>query len=190
MIGGLPVSGDRRTMRRFEFSSASPGSSMFRPLVTLAFAAIVSATVPQSFLSSTMANEMTGPNDPDATVQPGKVDADAPTEYTETDSGLKYRILRKGDGQKPTARDTVSAHYKGYLDNGTIFDSSYRRGEPTSFPLNRVIPGWTEGLQLVGEGGMIDLEIPSDLGYGAQGIPGTIPGGATLHFLVELVEVK
>lgn len=122
--------------------------------------------------------------------EPGAVDADAPEEFTATDSGLKYRIRRKSDGKKPTAADSVVAHYRGWLDDGKEFDSSYKRGEPTPFPLSGVIPGWTEGLQLIGEGGMIELEIPSNLGYGDRGFPPDIPPGATLHFIVELVKVQ
>lgn len=121
---------------------------------------------------------------------PNLVDADAPEEFTTTASGLKYRIRRKSDGRKPTAENDVVAHYKGWLDDGTVFDSSYDRGEPATFPLSQVVGGWTEGLQLIGEGGMIELEIPSDLGYGAGGRPPKIPGGATLHFTVELMQVQ
>lgn len=121
--------------------------------------------------------------------KPGAVDADAPEEFIATDSGLKYRIRRQSDGKKPTAADTVLAHYRGWLDNGKEFDSSYRRGRPIDFPLSGVISGWTEGLQLIGEGGMIELEIPSELGYGAQGAGADIPPNSTLHFLVELVKV-
>lgn len=124
-------------------------------------------------------------------VEPGPVDPDAPEEFTETDSGLKYRIRRASDGELPTANDTVTVHYRGWLDNGEVFDSSYERGESISFPLNGVIAGWSEGMQLVGVGGMIELEVPSDLGYGDQGVPRAgIPGGATLHFLVELIELE
>lgn len=123
-------------------------------------------------------------------VKPGPVDEDAPEEFTTTESGLKYRIRRASDGDQATARDTVTVHYRGWLDDETEFDSSYGRGEPISFPLNGVIPGWTEGMQLVGEGGMIELEIPAKLGYGADGVPGAIPPNATLHFLVELIEVN
>ena len=122
-------------------------------------------------------------------VEPGVVDQDAPEKFTTTKSGLKYRIRRAGKGKKPTAKDTVSVHYKGWLDNGKEFDSSYARGESISFPLNGVIKGWTEGMQLVGQGGMIELEIPYQLGYGERGTQG-IPGKATLHFIVELLEVK
>lgn len=121
----------------------------------------------------------------------GKIDADAPKTFTKTASGLQYRVLRKGSGANPKASDTVKVNYHGWLDNGKTFDSSYERNEPISFPLNRVIRGWTEGMQLVGEGGMIELVIPSDLGYGPSGTPGgPIPPNATLHFLVELIAVK
>lgn len=125
-----------------------------------------------------------------AGAQPGPVDPDAPEEFTTTESGLKYRIRRKSEGRKPKASDSVVAHYRGWLDDGTEFDSSYKRNEPTPFPLSGVIPGWTEGLQLIGEGGMIELEIPYALGYGERGQPPVIPPSATLHFIVELVNVQ
>jgi FKBP-type peptidyl-prolyl cis-trans isomerase len=120
----------------------------------------------------------------------GPIDAHAPKEFTTTPSGLKYRVLRKGAGGKPKATNTVEVHYHGWLDGGKVFDSSYQRGESIEFPLNGVIPGWTEGMQLVGEEGMIELEIPSKLGYGSRGAGGVIPPDATLHFLVELIDVK
>src|SRR5262249_30268791 len=87
----------------------------------------------------------------------GKADADAPLAFTKTPSGLQYRILRKGAGGKPKATDKVKVNYHGWLDDGKVFDSSYQRREPISFGLNQVIRGWTEGMQLVGEGGMIEL---------------------------------
>jgi FKBP-type peptidyl-prolyl cis-trans isomerase FkpA len=121
---------------------------------------------------------------------PGPADKDAPAEFSNTDSGLKYRILRKSDGKKPAATDTVTVHYRGWLDGGKEFDSSYKRDEPATFPLNRVIKGWTEGMQLVGKGGMIELEIPAKLGYGERGAGDAVPPNATLHFLVELIEIK
>ncbi len=120
----------------------------------------------------------------------GVMDDDAPTEFLQTDSGLKYRVLRKSDGRQPKARDTVTVNYRGWLDSGKEFDSSYKRGEPISFPLDGVIPGWTEGMQLIGEGGMIELWIPSRLGYGSEGSPGSVPPNATLHFIVELLSVS
>ncbi|GAB4153787.1 MAG: hypothetical protein Tsb009_30230 [Planctomycetaceae bacterium] len=122
--------------------------------------------------------------------EPGPIDTDAPEEFTQTESGLKYRILRNSDGEKPTASHTVTVHYRGWLDDETEFDSSYKRGEPISFPLGGVISGWTEGMQLVGAGGMIELTIPPELGYGQQGAGGVIPPNATLHFLVELIDVQ
>ena len=121
----------------------------------------------------------------------GQIDADAPKALVATPSGLKYRVLRKGAGDMPKATSTVKVHYHGWLDDGKVFDSSYKRGEAIEFGLNQVIPGWTEGMQLVGEGGMIELLIPSQLGYGARGTPGgPIPPNATLHFLVELLGVR
>ena len=124
-------------------------------------------------------------------LEPGAVDADAPQEFTTTESGLKYRIRRKSDGRKPTAQDAVMVHYRGQLDNGKIFDSSYgKTGQAIQFRLSGVIPGWTEGLQLIGEGGMIELEIPPDLGYGKEGHGSSIPPDSTLHFIVELLSVK
>ncbi len=119
----------------------------------------------------------------------GKIDKDAPKSLTKTDSGLKYRVLRKGEAKKPKATDKVKVNYHGWLDNGKVFDSSYDSGQPFSSPLNRVIKGWTEGMQLVGEGGMIELEIPYGLAYG-EGGQGPIPPKATLHFLVELLKVE
>ena len=122
--------------------------------------------------------------------EPGAVDKDAPEKFTTTKSGLKYRIRRKSDGEKPTDESTVKVHYKGWLDNGKTFDSSYDRGQPIQFPLSGVIKGWTEGMQLIGKGGMIELEIPYDLAYGEEGRPPTIPEKATLHFIIELLEVQ
>lgn len=120
----------------------------------------------------------------------GVMDDDAPQEFTTTRSGLKYRVLRKSDGRMPVAHNTVTVNYRGWLDNGREFDSSYKRGEPISFPLGNVIAGWTEGMQLIGTGGMIELWIPSDLGYGAKGSPPSVPPNADLHFVVELLAVK
>ncbi|MFO0978409.1 MAG: FKBP-type peptidyl-prolyl cis-trans isomerase [Planctomycetaceae bacterium] len=119
----------------------------------------------------------------------GPMDSDASKEFLETSSGLRYRILRSSEAAKPLMTDTVEVNYRGWLDNGRQFDSSYGRGEPITFPLNGVIPGWTEGMQLIGEGGMIELWIPSDLGYGPAGNKG-IPPNSDLHFIVELIKIK
>ncbi len=122
--------------------------------------------------------------------EPGPIDNGAPMKLTKTASGLTYRILRKSNGKKPTAKDTVTVHYRGWLDNKKQFDSSYKRNSPATFPLDRVIKGWTEGLQLVGVGGMIELEIPSRLGYGERGAGNDIPPNSTLHFLIELIKIR
>jgi FKBP-type peptidyl-prolyl cis-trans isomerase len=107
-----------------------------------------------------------------------------------TRSGLQYEVLTEGSGARPTAADTVTVHYTGRLQDGTVFDSSHQRGEPTSFPLNRVIPGWTEGLQLMPVGSSYRFTIPSSLAYGAGGIPGVIPPDATLIFDVDLIAIR
>ena len=108
----------------------------------------------------------------------------------ETASGLQYMVLQEGKGDHPTAKSTVTVHYTGKLLDGTVFDSSVDRGEPISFPLDRVIPGWTEGLQLMTPGSKYRFFIPYNLAYGEQGAPGAIPGGATLIFDVELISFE
>ena len=107
----------------------------------------------------------------------------------ETASGLQYRIENPGNDLRATAIDTVEVHYKGTLLDGKVFDSSYDRGETAKFPLNRVIPGWTEGMQLVGEGGKITLWVPFNLGYGANAASADLPAYSTLVFEVELIKV-
>lgn len=107
-----------------------------------------------------------------------------------TDSGLLYEILEPGAGESPQATDTVTVHYTGQLIDGTEFDSSRRRGEPATFPLNRVIKGWTEGLQLMQTGATYRFVIPPDLAYGPAGAPPRIGPEATLVFEVELIGVQ
>jgi len=109
---------------------------------------------------------------------------------TQTASGLVIKTLDEGSGDSPTAADTVEVHYEGTLVDGTIFDSSYKRGETISFPLSGVIAGWTEGLQLMKPGGKALLTIPPDIAYGDRGSPPAIPPKATLVFTVELIAVK
>jgi FKBP-type peptidyl-prolyl cis-trans isomerase FklB len=104
-------------------------------------------------------------------------------------SGLQYQVLKEGNGKKPTAKDTVMCHYEGFLIDGTVFDSSIQRGEPATFPLQQVIAGWTEGLQLMQEGAKYRFFIPYRLGYGEGGAGSSIPPFAALIFDVELIQV-
>lgn len=130
-------------------------------------------------------------NNPD-----NKADKASADKYAVTPSGLKYVIAKEGTGKSPKATDEVTVHYVGTLTDGTQFDSSVDRGEPTSFPLNRVIAGWTEGLQLMKVGGEAVFYIPSNLAYGEQGSYNpytgqyTIPPSAPLLFWVQLLEVN
>lgn len=104
-------------------------------------------------------------------------------------SGLQYQIIKEGNGRKPKATDKVKCHYEGMLIDGTLFDSSIQRGEPATFPLNGVIAGWTEGLQLMQEGAKYRFFIPYNLGYGEHGAGASIPPFAALVFDVELIEI-
>ena len=106
-----------------------------------------------------------------------------------TPSGLQYRVITEGNGAKPSASSKVKVHYTGKLTDGTVFDSSVQRGEPIDFALNQVIPGWTEGVQLMTPGSKYEFVIPSDLAYGDRGAGNAIPPGATLVFEVELLAV-
>ena len=107
-----------------------------------------------------------------------------------TASGLVYESLKDGNGEPPKATDTVKVHYKGTFPDGKEFDSSYQRGEPTEFPLNRVIPCWTEGVQRMKPGGKAKLICPAAIAYGARGAGNVIPPNATLHFEIELISVR
>ena len=107
----------------------------------------------------------------------------------QTDSGLQYKVLTAGTGASPKATDVVEVNYEGKLIDGTVFDSSYERGEPIEFPLNQVIAGWTEGLQLMKEGGKYEFYIPADIAYGEAGNAGIEPN-STLIFTVELLDIK
>ncbi len=130
----------------------------------------------------------------------GKVAKEAGEQYLKTNannegvvtlpSGLQYKVLNEGNGRKPKATDNVVCHYEGFLIDGTVFDSNYQRGEPATFPLNQVITGWTEGLQLMQEGAKYRFFIPYRLGYGENGAGTLIPPYSTLIFDVELIEVK
>lgn len=106
-----------------------------------------------------------------------------------TPSGIGITHLTAGTGAMPKATDTVKVHYRGTLTDGREFDSSYKRGQPASFPLNRVIPCWTEGVQTIKVGGKAKLSCPSNLAYGSRGVPGTIPPDSTLIFEIELLDI-
>jgi FKBP-type peptidyl-prolyl cis-trans isomerase FklB len=110
-------------------------------------------------------------------------------EVTVTESGLQYEIIATGEGEKPTAASTVRTHYHGSFISGDVFDSSVDRGQPAEFPINAVIPGWTEALQLMTEGSKWRLYVPYDLAYGEQGSQGAIPPYSTLIFDVELISI-
>jgi len=115
----------------------------------------------------------------------------ASADTTTTASGLQYRVITEGAGtESPGPSSLVTVHYSGKLTDGTEFDSSYKRNQPASFPVNGVIRGWTEALQLMHVGDKWELTIPSDLGYGSQGAGNAIPPDATLIFEVELLEIK
>ena len=107
-----------------------------------------------------------------------------------TASGLQYKVIKEGTGEKPNATDTVSVNYRGTLIDGTEFDSSYKRGQPATFPLNGVIKGWTEGLQLMKTGSKYQLFVPASLAYGERAVSPELGANATLIFEVELLEIK
>jgi FKBP-type peptidyl-prolyl cis-trans isomerase FkpA len=114
----------------------------------------------------------------------------APANAVKTASGLEYRELRAGTGASPKATDVVKVHYRGTLTNGTEFDSSYKRNMPAEFPLNRVIPCWTEGVQMMKVGGKAQLTCPASIAYGERGSPPVIPPNATLIFEIELLGIS
>lgn len=121
---------------------------------------------------------------------PAKEQKKTADQYTVTPSGLKYKVIKKGYGKMPKATDVVEVNYEGKLLNGQVFDSSYARGESATFPLNRVIAGWTEGLQLMPEGSVYEFYIPYNLAYGERGAGRDIPPYSDLIFTVELIAVK
>ena len=151
----------------------------FLTTVTLAVALTLTLT---ACAKSSKAPETAGTAAPAESKETAKV--------TTTASGLKYEVMKEGSGAKPSATDNVTVNYKGTLTDGTVFDSSYDRGQPATFPLNRVIKGWTEGVQLMTVGSKYRFTIPPELGYGAAGAGGKIPPNATLVFEVELLKIN
>jgi len=152
-------------------------------LITLEDAGAVLAThAEQQFAAQTEANKMKGA---------AYLEENAKKEgVMVTESGLQYSVITQGDGAKPVADDQVTVHYRGTLIDGTEFDSSYSRGEPASFGLSQVIPGWTEGVQLMNVGSKYLFVVPYELGYGERGAGGAIGPFETLIFEVELIEIK
>jgi FKBP-type peptidyl-prolyl cis-trans isomerase len=144
--------------------------------------AVLAAHAQQQLETQTEANKMKGA---DYLAENAKKEG-----VSVTESGLQYSVITQGDGAKPGATDQVTVHYRGTLIDGTEFDSSYSRGEPATFGLNQVIPGWTEGVQLMNVGSKYLFVVPYQLGYGERGAGGAIGPFETLIFEVELIEIK
>lgn len=115
---------------------------------------------------------------------------ETPSEFQTTESGLKYRILNQGSSRRPKPSDQVLVDYTGRLEDGTLFDSSYEKAKPATLYIANTVPGWFEGIQLIGEGGVIELDIPPELGYGPAGNPPVIPPNARLRFKIELRSIQ
>ncbi len=182
LTGTVPVTNTARVMQLGQQSSMK----LLRIVGTPTEAGITTAA-PTTPATTTIPVEPPNASTSDRAV--GANDASPPTALTTTSSGLQYAVLRNGTGTKANSNtSSVTVDYKGWLDNGTIFDSSYARTSTSTFALNSVIAGWTEGLKLVGAGGKIQLRIPPSLGYGATG-QNSIPGNSTLNFIVEVKSV-
>jgi len=116
--------------------------------------------------------------------------SDCSASYITTESGLQYRVIEEGDGEKPVASSVVTVHYAGCFEDGEEFDSSHKRNAPATFPLGGVIPGWTEGVQLMAVGSTFQFIIPHDLAYGEAGFGDVIPPSETLYFEIELISFE
>jgi len=155
-------------------------------LIVLALALVSCSSKPEASPESTEKPTVSSTNDQKAYLEKAAAEPGA----QKTASGLVYRDVTAGSGASPKATDTVKVHYRGTLINGKEFDSSYARNEPAEFPLNRVIPCWTEGVQKMKVGGKARLVCPSSIAYGEGGAPPDIPGGATLVFEIELLGIS
>ena len=157
----------------------------------LALAAIVGAVAFYINSKNVTVTFSNGENVPKKSTSNQEVIVTNTTDTITTASGLQYHVIAEGSGtERPGPNSVVSVHYRGKLTDGFEFDSSYKRNQPATFPVNGVIRGWTEALQLMKVGDKWELTIPPDLGYGSQGAGSTIPPGATLIFEVELLEVE
>jgi len=150
---------------------------------------LLTASVSMAMLSLSMVSCSSSSSAPEAKSSAYLEKAAAEPGATKTASGLIYRELRAGSGASPAATSTVKVNYRGTLVDGTEFDSSYKRNEPAEFPLNQVIPCWTEGVQKMKTGGKSQLICPASIAYGEAGRPPVIPGGATLVFEIELLSI-
>jgi len=174
---------------------ASPAAAAGAPAASGGSATTVSPAAPANPAVPAAPANPAVPAAPANPAQPGDLAAPPdvaapPADAQRTASGLASKVLAPGTGTvRPTADDTVKVHYTGWTTDGKMFDSSVKRGEPASFPLKRVIAGWTEGLQLIGKGGKIHLWVPAELGYGNQA-GGPLPAGSVLDFEIELVDFK
>ena len=155
-------------------------------LIVLSVALISCSSKPEAPSASSEKPTVSSTNDQKAYLDKAASEPGA----QKTASGLVYRVVTAGSGASPKATDTVKVHYRGTLTSGKEFDSSYARNEPAEFPLNRVIPCWTEGVQLMKVGGKSRLVCPSSIAYGESGAPPDIPGGATLIFEIELLGIS
>ena len=164
-------------------STGAAGKWIAAALVVLAFVALLVWGGTQSAVDAARGSAI----DP-ASLAYLSAHKDKPGVHT-TASGLQYEVLTEGTGPRPTAADTVTVHYEGRLLDGTVFDSSVARGQPATFPLANVIPGWTEGVALMPTGSKYRFTIPPELGYGARGAGGVIPPNAVLVFEVELLGI-
>ena len=155
-------------------------------LIVLSVALISCSSKPEAPSASSEKPTVSSTNDQKAYLDKAASEPGA----QKTASGLVYRVVTAGSGASPKATDTVKVHYRGTLTSGKEFDSSYARNEPAEFPLNRVIPCWTEGVQLMKVGGKSRLVCPANIAYGERGAPPDIPGGATLVFEIELLGIS